>query len=271
MRRIVSAALATVCTLATVVATARTAEGLVCPSSGVINKDDGTSEVVCSGSNQQATPGLNNRAGTSSAARTRVVVTDVVPILGFGNDPATGLCFQPGSLSVPTAEYNDPADAFLRTWNDTLRRLLPRCPTAVITPQEIAIGVVEAFPFPAPKPYIAPGRAITGLRAFLEPRSPTTVADVRPTPLGDIQLSATGVYYVHWGDTRTGPHPGPGGPWPNGNISHVYTDRGTYDVQVTVAWTVHWQLAGAGGTLNVSTDGALPDFPVEQVQAVRNR
>ncbi len=133
------------------------------------------------------------------------------------------------------------------------------------------MGVVEAFPFPAPKPYIAPGRAITGLRAFLEPRSPTTVSDVRPTPLGDIRLDATGVYYVNWGDAETGPHPGPGGPWPTGNISHVYTDRGVYDVQVTVAWSVRWQLGGDTGVLNVNTEGALRGFPVEQVQAVRNR
>lgn len=248
------------------------AQGLECPQSEVINKRDGTSEVICSGgSSQRATPGANGPGGGSAAARPRVAVPDVIGILRVGNDPATGLCQQLGGQTMPTAEYNAPANSVYRDWNDTLRRLLPRCATAVITPQEIAIGVVEAFPFPAPKPYIAPGRAITGLRAFLEPRSPTTVADVRPTPLGDIQLSATGVYYVHWGDTRTGPHPGPGGPWPNGNISHVYTDRCTYDVQVTVAWTVRWQLAGAGGTLNVTTEGALPDFPVEQLQAVRNR
>jgi hypothetical protein len=94
---------------------------------------------------------------------------------------------------------------------------------------------------------------------------------VRPTPLGDIRLDATGVYYVNWGDTKTGPHPGPGGPWPTGNISHVYTDRGVYDVQVTVAWSVRWQLGGDTGILNVATEGALRGFPVEQLQAVRNR
>jgi hypothetical protein len=144
----------------------------------------------------------------------------VIGVLGFGNDPATGLCFQPSGQTIPTAEYNAPANSAFRVWNDVLQRL-PRCPAPTLTPQEVAIGVVEAFPFPAPKPYIAPGKAITGLRAFLEPRSPTTVSEVRPTPLGDIQLNATGVFYVHWGDTRTGPHPGPGGPWPTGNISHL--------------------------------------------------
>lgn len=273
MRRIVSVAVATVLTLAAVVSTARTAESLGCPSSGVINKDDGTSEVVCSGTNQQATPGLDNRGGASPSARPRIAVPDVAGILGLGNDPTTGLCYRASSQTVPTAEYNDPANSVYRVWNDVVQRNFARCPTPIeaLSPQEVAIGVVEAFPFPAPKPYIAPGKAITGLRAFLEPRSPTTVSDVRPTPLGDIQLSATGVYYVHWGDTRTGPHAGPGGPWPNGNISHVYTDRGTYDVKVTMTWTVRWQLAGAGGTLNLTTEGALPDFPVEQVQAVRNR
>lgn len=97
------------------------------------------------------------------------------------------------------------------------------------------------------------------------------MSDVRPTPLGDIRLDATAVYYVDWGDAETGPHQGPGGPWPHGNISHVYTERGTYDVSVTEAWTVHWQVGGASGTLEVTTEGTLPRFPVEQVQAVRNR
>jgi len=165
----------------------------------------------------------------------------------------------------------------LRLWA-TVVGLAPKCPSPTpataptLTPQEVAVGVVEAFPFPAPKPYIAPGRAITGLRAYLEPRSPTTVSDVRPTPLGDIRLDATGVYYVNWGDhARTGPHGGPGGPWPDGNISHVYTDQGVYDVGVTVAWSVRWQLGGDSGRLNITTEGALPNFPVEQLQAVRNR
>ncbi|MDP8976931.1 MAG: hypothetical protein M3N28_11310 [Actinomycetota bacterium] len=235
-----------------------------------MNKDDGTSEVVCSGSSQRANPEANGPGGGPAAPRPRVAVPDDVNILALGNEPTTGLCYRPGPSSVPRAAFEIPVFSIDREWNRLVRQL-PRCPSVVLTPQEVAVSVVEAFPFPAPKPYIAPGKVITGLRAFLEPRSPTTVSDVRPTPLGDIQLNAAGEYYVNWGDAKTGPHPGPGGPWPNGNISHVYTHRGVFDVQVTVAWTVRWQMAGTSGTLNVSTDGALRGFPVEQLQAVRNR
>ncbi len=251
----------------------RAAVGLECPQTEIINNRDGSSQVICSGASQRDAPGSNGPGGSPAAGRPSAAVPDVVGLLALGNDPATGLCYQSGEFSIPRSAYFAPGNDVYPIWN-TFAQTLPRCPAAaapVLSPQEVAVGVVEAFPFPAPKPYIAPGKAITGLRAFLEPRSPTTVSDVRPTPLGDIRLSATGVYYVNWGDTRTGPHPGPGGPWPDGNISHVYTDRGTYDVEVTVAWSVRWQLGGDSGTLEVTTEGALPSFPVEQLQAVRNR
>lgn len=257
---------------AAVIAVPRVTSALECSESRVDKNLDGTSEVICSGAtSQRADPGTDGPGGRPTAARPRVAVPDVTRILGFGRDPALGLCYQPSGQTIPTAEFNAPANSVYPVWNDAVQRNFPRCPSAVLTPQEVAVGVVEAFPFPAPQPYIAPGRAITGLRAFLEPRSPTTVSDVRPTPLGEIRLDATGVYYVNWGDAKTGPHPGPGGPWPSGNISHVYTDRGVYDVEVTVAWSVRWQLGGDTGILNVTTQGNLRGLPVEQVQAVRNR
>ncbi|MGH9166190.1 MAG: hypothetical protein ACRDZW_11885, partial [Acidimicrobiales bacterium] len=85
--------------------------------------------------------------------------------------------------------------------------MLPRClpPAAPEKPdfEQAAIDVLEHFPLPAPKPYIAPGRAITGLRAFLEPRLEVPVTaghpsypGTRTTPLGDVALEATAVYYV---------------------------------------------------------------------------
>ncbi|MGH9155426.1 MAG: hypothetical protein ACRD1K_06255, partial [Acidimicrobiales bacterium] len=69
-------------------------------------------------------------------------------------------------------------------------------------------------------------------------------------------------------DERTGPHRGPGGPWPDGNISHVWGVMGHYDVVVTVHWVVNWRMGTDSGTLTVPTEGAIVAFPVTQVQAV---
>lgn len=98
-----------------------------------------------------------------------------------------------------------------------------------------------------------------------------TYTGTRATPLGDIAIEATAVYYVDWGDETTGPHAGPGGPWPNGNISHVYADQGPVDVVVTAKWTVRWSMGPDAGTLTVPTEGTIADFPVNQLQAVINR
>ena len=82
-----------------------------CPRQKVRENSDGTSDVICSGSNQRATPGANRPGGGSAAGRPRVAVPDVIGVLGFGNDPATGLCFQPSGQTIPTAEYNAPANS----------------------------------------------------------------------------------------------------------------------------------------------------------------
>ncbi len=66
--------------------------------------------------------------------------------------------------------------------------------------------------------------------------------------------------------------PGEGGPWPDGRITHQYTDVGIYDVVVTERWTATWRLGAASGSLaELRTTGRIDDFPVEQIQAVRYR
>ncbi|MGH9154372.1 MAG: hypothetical protein ACRD1K_00615, partial [Acidimicrobiales bacterium] len=95
-----------------------------------------------------------------------------------------------------------------------------------------------------------------------------TYTGTRSTPLGEVDIAAVGTYMVDWGDERTGPHQGPGGPWPGGNISHVWTVMGIYDVVVTVNWEVAWRMGSETGRLSVPTEAAINDFLVNQVQAV---
>ncbi len=109
------------------------ARALECPQSEVINKRDGTSEVICSGQSHQSSPKVAG-AGGSAPGRPRVAVPDMVGVLGLGNDPATGLCYRPSGQTIPTAEFNAHANSAYRVWNDVLQRELSRCPAAVAAP-----------------------------------------------------------------------------------------------------------------------------------------
>ena len=124
---------------------------------------------------------------------------------------------------------------------------------------------------PRPEPYIAPGRAITGMFAYMETRGTTTKTFTDPnTSFGPLTIVATGTYYVDWGDgTHTGPHTREGGPWPDGQITHEYIHIGAYDVVVTERWTATWSFGSQSGTLTeLRTAGRIEDFPVQQIQAV---
>lgn len=75
-----------------------------------------------------------------------------------------------------------------------------------------------------------------------------------------------------WRVRHKRPFDHPGGPWPNGTITHYWTDVGRYDVRVVQRWTGRWSLAGVGGELaGLVTEGVIEDFLVDELQAVINR
>jgi hypothetical protein len=150
------------------------------------------------------------------------------------------------------------------------------CPGAEL-PQADPAVLAEVFwgevLLPKPVPRIEPGWAMTGRLAYLETQAPMTQTFTRDTPLGPLSITATGEFLVDWGDgTRTGPHADAGAPWPDGRITHGYTTVRTVDVVVTEQWRATWTLGARTGTLTaLNTQGTIPDLPVREVQAVRNR
>lgn len=139
------------------------------------------------------------------------------------------------------------------------------------TTRTYAVRYWQNIPLPRPEPRIAPGRAITGMFAYLETRGSTSHTYTEPdTPFGPLTIVATGRYFVDWGDgTTTGPHSAEGGPWPDGQITHEYINIGDYDVVVTERWTATWSFGSESGTLDeLRTVGRINDFPVQQIQAV---
>lgn len=148
------------------------------------------------------------------------------------------------------------------------------CPPATRSAQAsaaaIAVRAWEDVPLPAPKPRIAPGRAITGKWAYLETRNQTRFEFRKDTLVGTLEIRATGTYKVDWGDGEaSGPHSVEGKSWPDGEIRHDYISVGSYDVVVTERWTATWQLGPWSGTLrDLQTVGRIDDFPVQEIQAV---
>ncbi|MGH9155508.1 MAG: hypothetical protein ACRD1K_06690 [Acidimicrobiales bacterium] len=236
-----------------------------CTESIVDRKPDGSTVVKCAKRHDPAPAPNKGVPGPPTPPMVRIAT--------LADDGTGALCWRPGSRRVTAEEFA--IESWIHNWT-LVAHSYPRCPVAgKPDPEEVAIEVLERFPLPAPRPYIAPGRAITGLRAFLEPNLDTpvvaglaTYSGTRETALGEQNLQAVATYMVDWGDERTGPHRGPGGPWPDGNLSYVWTDMGTYDVVVTVNWQVAWRMGPDTGRLTVSTVGTIADFPVTQVQAV---
>ncbi len=190
-------------------------------------------------------------------------------------------CLSTGHRALQPGEDAGLAGAAGRSARDASNILAPYppCParrgaqSQEVSPAEYAARFWREVPLPKPGPRIAPGRAITGKLAYLETRGELTHTYSQSTPIGPLEITARGRYYVDWGDgTTTGPHDTEGGPWPDGRITHQYTDVGIYDVVVTERWTATWRLGAASGSLaELRTTGRIDDFPVEQIQAVRYR
>ena len=150
----------------------------------------------------------------------------------------------------------------------------PEAPPPPISPQEIVQRTIVNVRLPEPDPKVDPGYAVTGLRSYLETGNATTHSfEPISTVLGPLSITATSTYSVDWGDgTTTGPHASNGGPYPDGDITHIYERTAVVDITVTQNWTATWSLAGQSGTISgLRSSGTLDNFAVREVQATRRR
>jgi hypothetical protein len=124
---------------------------------------------------------------------------------------------------------------------------------------------------PPPTPLqVDPGKALTGLPAYLEIGGEIPFQQSFGTPIGTLTFTMTPRYVVSWGDGATSETETQGGPYPDGDVTHTYVEEGGVTITVQAFWRTTWTLAGAGGDLPelpVPTEGSL-DLPVEQRQAV---
>lgn len=150
-------------------------------------------------------------------------------------------------------------------------------PAPAVDPAVVAAEMATAFwhevALAHPRPFVAPGWAITGKQAFLETRMPLAQRFAKETPLGPLRITSAATITVDWGDgTRTVAARTAGAPWPHGDLTHTWTTRGEVDVAVRAAWSARWSLGAFAGTLDrVTTSATLEDLPVREVQGLRTR
>jgi hypothetical protein len=148
-------------------------------------------------------------------------------------------------------------------------------------PQELieqAIREVALTQVPRPTPEIPPGFGLPGLRMYLVTGHELTYGPVEVDldVVGfslPVTFTAAGTSEVDWGDGTVTTHDVAGLPYPNGQINHVWTDAGPYDITVTDRWTVDYDVAGMlSGTIEGTLDGVtVADFEVRERRAVRTR
>lgn len=147
------------------------------------------------------------------------------------------------------------------------------CPvgTVQVSPELVALSFWEQADLPAPAPHIAPGWMITGMRAYLEANTSTTAHFEYDTPFGLLVIDARAAeLVVDWGDgTGRERYESLGGPWPDGDVVHIYADKGSVDVTATQDWTATWTLGGASGTLDgMQTTGNIDNLQLRELEAV---
>ena len=158
---------------------------------------------------------------------------------------------------------------------------LPQCPTdgttvAPPSPAELARDFWDVRRLPSPTLAVTPDYAITGKPVYLRIGNPRTTTFDVDNPLGPaVHINATSRYRIDWGDgTAPTTTTSQGGPWPHGDVTHVYDHAVPQGVTITVIqlWSATWTAGpGTGGSLdNLQTAGTLT-LRVEQLQAVRNR
>lgn len=253
------------------------------PCDAKINKRGQVTGYICEGETETRPPSEPPRLAASVSTGEGApppLPEDVGFRAEYGRTPEGGQCIQLVDLVGPN-EANSALTAQAESLYLQALATTPPCPDPVGVAAVASTPTIEAARFwqqmdlPTLDPRIAPGKAIVGLPAYLETGGAPSVTDGGDTPFGPLTITASRSITVAWDDgsgSTTGPHAGSGGRHPDGDITWVYGRSGPRNVAVTQTWTATWVVGDASGTFTGrGTTSTLFGFPVEQVQAVRNR
>ncbi len=234
-----------------------------------------SNSVICAGSSGSGASGsLGGTTGTSGSAPGGQPPQTYIQIGYLEAAAATHpVCWVWAEDDV-TGDSQELIGEIEQFWS-VVEQVFPPCPGVVATTAlQWALEYWTAFFYtkqlPSPHPRVPPGYAITGLPAYLVCGDADIVTVQRPTPLGELTITAQATYDVSWGDGTTSDGlSGPCTPWPDGAVDHTYDDTGTYNVDVEQVWHVTWALGSDSGSFgDVTTTGAIEDLGVRQVQGV---
>jgi hypothetical protein len=167
-----------------------------------------------------------------------------------------------------------PAGTVLPPFNPISQMTQVPCPANAPPPPtatQIAQQWAKSAQLPGPGLTVRPGYAVTGLTAYLEiaAHTPWTTTFADPVRADTITASCADTGFdVDWGDGARATTASAGGPYPGGDVTHVYQEA---SAQVALAVTEHWSCSwsdqvGDGGTISgLASSGAL-SMEVREIQ-----
>ena len=143
----------------------------------------------------ETTAGVSEVA-TSAASNIRYMPVNRLAFRGPNGEPCSSTGYRP---EEPATAPPAPGQRVGELLIDTVAGAFPSCPvarsaeadpTSPSSPQTYAVEYWNEIPLPKPQPHIAPGRAITGMLAYLETRGTTTHTYTEPTtPFGPLTIA----------------------------------------------------------------------------------
>jgi hypothetical protein len=259
--------------------------GACSTTSTVVVKPKSPTEVLVYGSSNQGSQ--NNYGHDLPGGHGHPGGGPVVPPPTYILDPQVRTDPQTGQPCVYVGQTpGDPSSAAEAAAEAKAQLLLSRmglCSNSPPIPRQASPGAAAAEAFekdvklPAPTFEIPPGYSITGTKAFMQIGGPK---GIDPAPIQvfgyQVVLHITSSYDIDWGD-QSADHieknvQSQGGPYPDGDVWHVYDAKGTYPVTVTQRWTATYQILGAAlasGTIaDVLSTTTTQQLPVSEAQAV---
>lgn len=161
--------------------------------------------------------------------------------------------------------------------NGAVKAECPATPRPERTPAEVADDRARSFwdvrVLPDPGLKVVPDYAITGKLVYLQITGAKDQRFEVDNPIGDdVTINAASRYLIDWGDgTPDTTTTSQGGPWPNGDVTHTYTDSApTRTITVTQLWSARWAAGANRGDLRDLQTSSTLTLAVTQLQAVRN-
>lgn len=143
-------------------------------------------------------------------------------------------------------------------------RLDPICTESVATPgielisprqqaQDFVRSYLRRVKLQKPTPKMSSTTGVCGATHYLDLQmSAERIFTDSSAPQGPLTLHAYATTTIDWGDGKKQVVHSGGAAGTKSDISHYWTDRGSYVISATTTWMVRWSMGGFTGTLSTS-------------------